>query len=173
MTATTCPSTGLAAGGTCTISVVFKPTSTGSKPATLAITGTAPGSTTVVVTSNVTLSGTGAQGTISVAGTLSITGQAGRTSTGTLKLSNTGTAPFSLQGNPVYTFTAISANNPVPMYSASSSTCNNVAPGKNCSVTVSFAVPAGTPAGTYSVQLSMASNASNNPTKVTVNGTVK
>ena len=65
------------------------------------------------------------------------------------------------------------ANNPVPMYSASQTGCNNVAPGKNCTVTVSFAPPTGTPAGTYSVTLSMTSNASNNPVKVTVNGTVK
>jgi uncharacterized membrane protein len=165
----------LGAGATCSITVTFKPTTTGSKPASLAVNALNTVTNAVLTTSTVTLSGTGAQGTIQVStATLNFSGPAGRTSTAKLTLTNTGNAPFTLQGAPFYTFTAISANNPVPRYSASQTGCNAVAPGKNCTVTVSLNIPAGTPTGTvYSVTMAMTSDASNNPATLTVNGTVK
>lgn len=175
VTGTTCPAAGLGSGASCTISVVFKPTSGGSKPASLTVQALDPVTNGVLLTSTVSLSGTGAQGTISLStSTLNISGRAGSPGTGKIVLTNTGTAPFSLSGAPFYSFTAISGNNPVPRFTAGQTGCNNVAPGKNCTVTVTFSVPTGTPLNTvYSVTMSMTSNATNNPVSLRVNGTVK
>lgn len=175
VTGTTCPVNGLGSGATCTISVVFKPTSGGSKPASLTVQGLDPVTNVQLLTTSVALSGSGAQGTISLsASTLNITSKAGSSGTGKIVLTNTGTAPWSLTGAPFYSFVAITANNPVPRFSAGQTGCNNVAPGKNCTVTVSFTPPAGAPVNTvYSVTMSMTSDASNSPVSLRVNGTVK
>ncbi|MFM2077904.1 MAG: hypothetical protein RJA49_1794, partial [Actinomycetota bacterium] len=173
-TNTNCPAAGLGINAICTYTVAFAPTSTGSKPATLAISALNPVTNAVLSTSSVGLTGTGAQGTISVSSTLAITANAGTVGTGKLTLTNNGTAPFTLSGAPFFSFTAISGNNPVPKFSASQTGCNAVAPGKNCTVTVSFASPAGNAKGTvYAVTMKITSDASNSPTSGTVNGTVK
>ena len=175
ISSSTCAGVNLAVNGTCSLTVAFKPTSTGSKPASLAVNALNTVTNAVLSTSTVTMTGTGAQGTIQLStSTLNFSGPAGRTSTAKLTLTNTGNAPFTLQGAPFYSFVAISANNPVPKFSASQTGCNAVAPGKNCTVTVSMAVPAGTATGTlYAVTMRITSDASNSPTSLTVNGTVK
>jgi len=181
---TTCPNgqnaAVLHAGEFCTMSVAFAPTASGSKPAAITVTATdaitAGGHVPVTINPvNVGLSGTGAQGTISLsASTLAVSSSAGKTGVVKVTLTNTGTAPFSLTGSPFYTLTAISANNPLPKFSAAQTGCSNVAVGKNCSVTVSFTPPVGTARNTvFSVNMVMTSNASNSSTTVRVNGTVK
>ena len=176
----------LAAGNSCTMTVVFKPTASGAKPATITVRATdavtLDGHTAVTITPvNVALTGTGAQGTITLsASTLAVSGRAGTISTVRLTLTNSGGAPFSLvtpAGNTSpFTFTAVAGatNNPVPKFSARSTACTNAAAGsRTCTVTVSFAPAAGTARGVYSVNMAIASNASNNPVSVRVNGTVR
>jgi hypothetical protein len=165
-----------AAGGLCTVIVRFLPTAKGSFTGSLSVTATdadtAIGHVPVVISPlNIALSGTGIQGTISMsATTVNISARAGSTQTAKLTLTNTGNAPFSLQGNPALLFTAVSNNTPMPKFTAAQTGCNNVAVGKNCQVTVSFTPGAGTVGQVFSVDLTIRSNASNSPV-VRVNGT--
>ncbi|MFZ4717819.1 MAG: choice-of-anchor D domain-containing protein [Ilumatobacteraceae bacterium] len=176
----TLPTANLAAGASCTVTVAFAPTSGGAKPATIAVSATdrvaADGHVPVVIPNvNVSLTGTGGQGTIRLsATTLAIGSRAGTATSARVTLTNAGTAPFSLNGAPVFTITGITANNPVPRFTAAQTGCNNVAVGRNCTVTVTFTPPAGTPANSvFSVNIAMTSNASNNPVTLRVNGTVR
>ena len=182
--ATTCPNGSnaatLAAGTACSVTVALKPSSSGVKPATIVISATdaitSSGHTPVVMTPvTVNLTGSGAQGTISLAAsTASVSSAAGKTGTVKLTLTNSGTAAFSLNAN-AFSFTAVSGNNPISKFSASQANCTNAAArSKTCAVTVSFTPPAGTAKNTiFSVDMAIASNASNNPVKVRVTGTSK
>ena len=142
--ATACPVNGttatgnLAAGASCTIGVAFRPTASGAKTATLSVAATDPATGTALTPINVTLTGQATAATVSLsATTVSISGRAGRTSTASVQLTNNGTANFSLAGNPALYFTAVSANGPTTKFTATH-TCNNIAPGKRCQVTISF-----------------------------------
>lgn len=168
----------LTANAACTMTINFTPTSSGSKPASIVVSATdvevAGGHIAVIIPSvTESLTGTGGQGTLSLsASTFAITGKVGGPGTAKLTVTNSGTAPFSLSATP-FTFTAVSANNPVPKFSAAATGCTNVAVGKNCQVTVTFTVPAGTATNTlFSVDMKLNSNASNTPV-VRLNGTVK
>ncbi len=161
----------------CAVNITFTPTTSGAKTASIVVSATdavAAGGHVAVVIPNQTiaLTGTGAQGTISVAATTTVRTRAGTTGTARVTLTNTGTAPFSLAGTPFFTVATVSGTNAAQRFSAAQVGCNNVAVGKNCSVTISFTPPAGTAANTvFTVDISMTSNASNNPVKVRVTGT--
>jgi hypothetical protein len=191
ITGTTCPTgegTTLGAGVSCTVTARFNPASRGAKTGTLAVTAhdavTTVGHTDVVMpTVNVNLSGTATQPTVTVTPTtLNISGQAGRAQTGRVTIANTGNGNFSLSspvpGQASIQFFAIAGatNNPVPRFSATHN-CNNIAPGRSCTVTVSFTALATAPIGTvYRVDMKLFGNASNlgglaNPAIVRVNGT--
>jgi hypothetical protein len=183
ITATTCPNgptaNSLNAGVSCTISVQFRPTSSGAKAGTISVTATdantAQGHVPAVMAPvNVALTGTGAAGTISAsATTVNISGRLGTATTSRITLTNTGTAPFSLVGNPAITFAAVSANGPLTRFTAAQTGCNAVAVGRSCTVSVTFTPGAAGVVGTvYSVNMSVLSNASNSTLVIRVNGTI-
>jgi hypothetical protein len=130
----------------------------------------------------VNLSGTATQATVTVtpAATLNISGQAGRAQTGRVTITNTGNGNFSLLspavGQASIQFVAVSGNNPVPRFSATHN-CNNIVPGRSCTVTVSFTAVNTAPIGTaYRVDMKLFGNASNlggltSPWTIRVNGT--
>ena len=96
---------------------------------------------------------------------LNISGQAGRAQTGRVTLTNTGNGNFSLTapvlGQASIQFVAVTANNPVPRFTAPHN-CNHIAPGRSCTVTVSFTALASAPIGTaYRVDMKLFGNASN------------
>ena len=147
--ATACPVNGtlatgnLAAGASCTIGVAFRPTASGNKAATLTVTAIDPATATALTPINVTMTGQATAASVSLSATsVTINGRAGRTTTASVQLTNNGTANFSLAGNPALLFTAVSGTNPTTKFTATH-TCNNVAPGRRCQVTISFAPGAG------------------------------
>ena len=188
ITANTCPvgTATLNAGVSCQVTVRFNPASRGAKSGSFSVHAVdavgVDGHTTVVMPAvTVNLTGTATQPTVTVspAATLNISGQAGRPQTGRVTITNTGTGNFSLQspvpGQAAIQFVAVSANTPLPRFSANHN-CTNIIPGKSCTVTVSFTagtLPIGT---TWSVDMKLFGNASNlggslNPYTVRVNGT--
>ena len=181
ISSTTCPNvsaaTTLKANNSCVVNVTFKPTTSGSKVASIVVSATdvtpiAGRVATVMAPVTVGFTGTGAVGTISASpGSVSIGAVTGKVQTATIKLTNTGTAPFSLVGSPSLFFTAVSTNNPTAKFTAAQTGCNNVAVGKNCSVTVSFTPGAGVVPETFSVNLVVLSNASNGTLTIPVVGT--
>ena len=189
ITATTCPVTPatLAAGVSCTVTARFNPVTRGAKAGSFtvhAVDAVATVGHTAVIMPAVTvnLTGTATQPTItaSPAATLNISGQAGRAQTGRVTLTNTGNGNFSLQspavGQAAIQFVAVTANNPVPRFGATHN-CNNIVPGRSCTVTVSFTAVNTAPIGTvYRVDMKLYGNASNlggltNPYTIRVNGT--
>ena len=188
ITATTCPAVGspLNPGVSCTVTARFNPASRGAKTGTFAVKAhdavTTVGHTEVVMpTVNVNLTGTATQATVTVTPTtLNISGQAGRAQTGRVTIANTGNGNFSLTspvlGQASIQFVAVTANNPVPRFAATHN-CNNIAPGRSCTVTVSFTALTTAPIGTvYRVDTKLFGNASNlgglaAPAIVRVNGT--
>lgn len=166
-------------GNTCTISVRFNPVSNGAKTATLTI--LSDDTTRPSVT--VALTGTGVSPVISMTPTgtqaspnqLS-TGAGGSTSL-TVNVTNTGTAPLSLVGAPALVFVnqvvanpALANGAPNPLKFTATHTCNNIAAGGKCKITVTFTPGAGTRNQTYSVRLDVLSNASNGTQSVYVRG---
>jgi hypothetical protein len=151
----TAPTANLAGGASCTIGVAFRPTSGGNKAASLPVNATDPATGTALTPVNVALAGQATAATISLSATsVTISGRAGRTSTASVQLTNNGTANFSLSGNPALYFTAVSANNPTTKFTATS-TCNNIAPGKRCQVTISFTPGNGTVGESFVTDLYM------------------
>lgn len=164
--ATACPITGVAAtaningGATCTFTVAFRPTLIGTKAASIVVGAIDPATSTALTPITVTLGGTATQGTITLsAATVNISGRAGRTATATLKITNTGTANFSLTGAPLFWDPATGLV--VTTRFAATNTCTNVAPRRTCSVTISFTPGAGTVGQVYTTDLYLFSNASN------------
>ncbi|WP_374087357.1 choice-of-anchor D domain-containing protein [Methylomicrobium lacus] len=142
--------TAVVPGGSCTVSVQFRPTSTGAKTATVSIASNAAGSP-----SSVTVSGNGivaattatiANATIGGGGGVRI----GTSATGNVRVTNTGTNPLIIT----------SASTTAP-FSVTLGTCTTpVNPGRTCNLSVTFRPTA---VQTYTATLTMASNASNNP----------
>ncbi|MBF9066530.1 choice-of-anchor D domain-containing protein [Streptacidiphilus fuscans] len=149
----TCGSS-IAANGSCTVSVTFSPTATGSRTGSLTV--NAGG-----VTNTVALSGTGtAPGPVlgaSPAGlTFGDTAVGATASTQAVTVTNSGTTSASVSGVSVSgDFTQ--TNN-----------CGTVAVGASCTVNVGFAPTA---AGTRTGTLTVTSNANNSPTTVALSGT--
>jgi hypothetical protein len=150
--------TPVAAGSSCTLSVRFAPTVTGSRSATLTLASNASnGSATVsltgtgqaVATPQVDLSpGTLAFGSVTIGNSANAQ---------TVTLSNTGSAALSLS--------AITAASP---FSASHACGSTLAAGASCAISVGF-TPTGAGAATGS--LSVSSNASGSPHSVSLTGT--
>lgn len=155
--ASTCASS-LAPNGVCTISVTFKPTTTGARTGAVTISDNAGGSPqTVTLTGTGTSTGTP---TVSLSATSLTYGtiRVGRTSaTKSVTLSNTGTATLGL--------TSIAASGDFKQ----TNTCGtSVSAGKNCKITVTFTPTA---KGTRTGAITITDNASGSPQKVSLTGT--
>jgi hypothetical protein len=155
--ASTCASS-LAPNGVCTISVTFKPTTTGTRTGAVTISDNAGGSPqTVTLTGTGTSTGTPA---VSLSATSLTYGtiRVGRNSaTKSVTLTNTGTAALSL--------TSIAASGDFRQ----TNTCGtSVSAGKNCKISVTF-TPTAT--GTRTGAITITDNASGSPQKVSLTGT--
>jgi hypothetical protein len=151
----------VAPGATCTISVSFRPTITGAETATLNIAHNAAGSPSAVA-----LGGTGAvNAVLSVATTLDFSAQRINTSTTkALMVSNTGTATLVFAAAPISTSGA-------PFINPSMGSCGaSLAPGKKCSISVTFRP---TVIQAYTGTLTLLSNGLNSPTVVALKGSGK
>ncbi len=140
----------VAAGASCTISLTFKPTTTGAKAATLAIASTAIGTPSV----SVSLSGTGSAAAPIIglsASSFSFGNQfVGTASAGrTLTISNAGSASLAISSS------VLSGTNAAAF--TKTGTCTSVAAGASCALTLAFA-PSAT--GAASATLTINSNAS-------------
>ena len=154
--------TSVAAGGSCSITVTFKPAGAGARNAAVTITDNATGSP-----QSFTLTGTGAGvGAPSVTlnpTSLTFTSQnVNTTSAGQgVTLSNTGTAALAI------TSIAVTGTNAGDF--AQTNTCGTgVAAGGNCSITVTFKPTSG---GTRSAAITITDTATGSPQSFTVTGT--
>jgi Ca2+-binding RTX toxin-like protein len=144
-------------GGSCTISVAFKPSIGGAETATLNINHNA-GST-----STVALNGTGVvPAVLSTVASLDFSAQRINTNTTkALTVTNSGTAPL--------VFGTLSTSNPA--FTASIGSCPaSLAPNKSCKMSVTFRP---TVIQTYTGTLTILSNGTNSPTNVTLTGSGK
>jgi mono/diheme cytochrome c family protein len=153
-TATTVP-----AGGSCTVTVGFKPTATGSRTATLTV-ASAVGNVTT------TLTGTATAAPAAIAAVSSSSLSFGAVVVGSVAtsqsvtVSNSGTAPLS--------FSAIATGTTeFPVSGGTCSTSSTVAAGGSCTVGVGF-LPAA--AGARSGTLTIANNGSGSPLTVALSG---
>jgi hypothetical protein len=149
--------TSVAAGSSCTISVIFKPTSIGTRSGTLSISDNAPASPQMVA-----LSGTGAATGPAVSLTsanVTFPNQPVGTASGTqsVRLTNT--------GNAALTIASITASSD---FSQTNNCGTSVAAGSSCTITVMFK-PTGS--GTRSGTLSISDSAPGSPQMVTLSGT--
>jgi len=155
---TTCGTT-VGIGAQCTMSVTFKPASSGSKTASLTITDNAPNAS-----QSVALSGTGVQPTVSVSpATLGFGSEAvgGSTSAQVITLTNTSALTLTI------TKIAIGGTNATAF--GQTSTCGaTLSAGDNCTVSLSF-VPQ--KPGSASASLTFADNAATSPQSVKLAGT--
>jgi hypothetical protein len=145
-------------GASCTISVTFTPSASGSRTASLSITDNASGSPQTV-----SLSGTGTAALVSLSPTSLAFGNqpVDMTSTAqTVTLSNTGKATLSI------TSLAMTGTNASDF--DQSNTCgSSLAAGANCTIAVMFTPSA---AGTEAASLSISDNASGSPQTVSLSG---
>src|SRR5207249_4233836 len=155
--------TSLATGSSCTISVTFKPTATGTRTGSVTITDSATGSP-----QKISLTGSGvSSGTSTPVASLSPTSLAfGNQTVGTtsaarvITLSNTGTASLSISG------IAVRGTNSADFIQTH--TCGaSLAAGTSCTISVTFR-PAAT--GTRSARVSVTDNASGSPQAVALRG---
>jgi hypothetical protein len=157
--------TSVAVGRSCTISVVFTPTGSGTRSGTLSISDSAPGSPQMV-----TLSGTGGAAGPAVSLTVSLTPASvifpsqpvGTTSTPqTITLANTGSATLSIA---TLALTGINAKD-----FAQTNTCSNsLAAGANCTISITFTPSA---SGSRSASLTVTDNAAGSPQTASLSGT--
>jgi hypothetical protein len=156
-TATTCSSSlSIASNGTCAISIVFSPTSTGTRTATLSITdnsGGAAGTTQMVALSG---TGTGLPQAALTPSTLTFATQNLSTVSNaqTVTLTNTGLANLSLSATPL----SISGSASADFAVASGTTCTpafSLAPNSSCVIHITFAP---TLSGSRSATLSVSDN---------------
>ncbi len=164
----------LTVNNVCNVTATFVPASKGAKTASFFAAATdadvAIGHVPVTIPNAVTsLTGTGAQGTISSsATTVTLSGRTGNVTTSKLTFSNTGTAPFTVSS---VTWTAVTGVGTLTKFSASITGCANVAVGRSCQPVISFTPGAGTVGETWSADARFVSNASNSPLVTRVNGT--
>jgi N,N-dimethylformamidase beta subunit-like, C-terminal/HYDIN/CFA65/VesB-like, Ig-like domain/Cep192 domain 4 len=161
--ADSCTGANIAVNATCTVSVTFSPTATGSRSASLSFTDNAPASPQTVA-----LSGTGVSASPTVSFNPTSVGfgnqNIGTTSAAqTVTVTNTGTATLSV------TSVALGGTNASDFtISADSCTGAMVAVNATCSVGVKFAPTA---AGSRSASLSFTDNAPASPQTVALSGT--
>lgn len=152
--------TSVAAGASCTISVTFTPTATGTRSASVTITDDAPDSP-----QNVPLSGTGTAG---AAVTLSPTSLNFPSQT----INSTSAAlPVTLtnSGSATLTITSIAVTGTNSTEFAQTNTCGtSVAAGANCTISVTFAP---TSASVRSASVTITDNAADSPQNVPLTGT--
>jgi hypothetical protein len=149
----------LAAGSTCTFSITFQPTASGSRSALLSVTDNSGGSPQTV-----SLAGTGTVPSASLSpASLSFGNQSVNTKSGTLTatLTNGGGAPLSLSS------IALTGANPGDF--AQTNTCGtSVAAGASCSISVTFDPTA---SGSRSASVSFTDNAGGSPQSLGLSGT--
>ncbi|GIH20715.1 choice-of-anchor D domain-containing protein [Rugosimonospora africana] len=148
----TCGSS-IAAGSSCTVSVTFRPTGTGSRTGTLTVTASG-------IANSVPLSGTGvAPGPILTASPtgLSFAGTIVGSSSATqaVTVTNTGTTSATVSG--------VSASGDF----SQTNNCSTLAVGASCTVTVTFTP---TTSGTRTGTVNLTSNANNSPTAISLSG---
>jgi len=152
----TCSS--VAAGSSCTISVTFTPTSSGSKSASVSIAHSASGDPTIV-----SLGGTGAATPVVTVNpaTLSFIGAVGTTSGAqVITVSNTGVAALTVSG--------VSLTGADAALFSQTSNCASVTAGDSCTISVRF-IPASS--GSKSASISISHNGSGSPASVPITGT--
>ena len=155
--------TSIAAGGNCTISVTFTPTTTGVVVGSLAISDNAGGSPQTV-----TLNGTGTSVSLSTSALTFSGGVVGSTSTPqSVMLNNVGTAMLTISsitvgGTNGADFALATGSNVCPY------TGGTVAAGAGCTVYVTFTPPA---SGTFTGTVMITDNASGSPQTVSLTGT--
>jgi hypothetical protein len=153
--------TSVAIGSSCTISVIFDPTGSGTRSGTLRILDNAPGSPQMV-----SLSGTGApaEPAVSLApASVTFPGQPiGTSSTPQrITLANTGNATLSIAS------LAVAGTNANDF--AQTNTCNSsVGAGANCTISITFTPSA---AGSFAASLMVTDNAAGSPQMVNLSGT--
>ncbi len=154
----TCGSS-VSAGGSCTISVVFKPTASGTRSASLSISDSASGSPQTVA-----LTGTGVAPAVSLSPTSLTFGSfavGSSSSPMSVTLSNT--------GNSTLTLTSITVAGLDPSDFTQTNNCGtSLAAATNCTINVTFTPVA---AGSRTASISVADNATGSPQAVTLTGT--
>jgi Abnormal spindle-like microcephaly-assoc'd, ASPM-SPD-2-Hydin/Beta-propeller repeat len=158
----TCGSS-VAVGASCAISVVFKPTATGSRTASLSIADSAAGSPQLVALTGTATAAAAAPGITLFPTTLTFPSQTvGATSQAqTVTLTSSGTAALSI------TSITIAGTDPGD-YSETNTCGSTVAAGANCTISVIFKPAA---SGTRTASVSIADNASGSPHTVPLSGT--
>jgi hypothetical protein len=154
----TCGAT-LAPGASCTINVTFKPTTTGTRNATLQVTDNATGSP-----QQVTLTGVGVSGSLTLTpSTLTFSTQLINTSSKSQKITvkNTGTGSLTLNS---ITITGTNAGD----YSQTNTCATTINPGASCQVTVTFTPTA---SGTRTASVSVSYNGTGSPATASLTGT--
>jgi Abnormal spindle-like microcephaly-assoc'd, ASPM-SPD-2-Hydin/PQQ-like domain len=153
--------TSLAASATCTANIVFAPTTTGERYATLNFNDSASNSPQTVALSG---NGTGASGTVTASPssvTFASTTVGSSTAAQTVTLSNGLTSSLTISG------VAISGTN-AGDFSIASKTCGtSLAASANCTASIIFKPTA---AGTRTATLSFTDSATNSPQKVSLSG---
>ncbi len=152
----------LAAGSKCTITVIFAPTATGARSASLSVADNAPGSPQTVG-----LSGTGTGPAVTFSPTsLTFAVQNIGTSSATQKVTLTNS------GNSALTITTITMTGSNSGDFSQTNTCplspSTLAAGKSCTLTVTFKPTAG---GTRTASVSVTDNAPGSPQTVPLTGT--
>jgi hypothetical protein len=145
----------LAAGASCSVSVTFVPTATGTRTGSLSFTDNAAGSP-----QNVPLSGTGTRPAASLSPTsLNFSGQLVGTTSATQKvtLTNSGSAPLSISS------IAVTGD-----FAETNNCGTSLAAGASCSVSISFAPTA---SGTRTGSLTFTDNAAGSPQNTAISGT--
>ena len=151
--------TSVAAGATCTISVTFKPTATGARSATVAVTDNAPGSPHTVPVGG---TGTGVAAAKLTPATLSFpsTNVGSASNAQTVTLNNTGTATL--------TISKISMSGNSGDFPLTTNCGTSVAAGATCTISVTFKPTA---TGARSATVAVTDNATGSPQTVTASGT--
>ncbi|MCF8168919.1 MAG: choice-of-anchor D domain-containing protein [Rhodoferax sp.] len=146
---------GMGAGGTCDLSITFKPTASGARTGTLTLDTDAPGSPHTVSLSG---NGQGALATLSDTSKTFASQDQGTTSAAqTLTLSNTGGAVLNISS------IAVTGD------FAKTTTCGTtLAAAANCSISITFSP---TTVGALTGSVVITSDASNSPTTVSLSGT--
>ena len=152
--------TSLGAGGNCTISVTFAPTTSGPASGTININDDAAGSPQTV-----NLTGTGTAPVVTLSSTtLTFTSQAANTlsSPQSVTLTNSGTAPLNISG-----ITLVGANSSDFSLTPAATCGGSVAAGASCAINVTFSPTA---AGTRVAVVNIADNAQGSPQQVALSG---
>ncbi len=148
----------IAADGSCTVSVTFAPTATGSASGTLSVASSAPSSPLTVA-----LSGTGASAT----GT-ALTASPSSLSFASTTVGSTSSAQTVTVSNPNASAVSVSSVAVSGPFSQTSTCGTSIAANGSCTVSVTFSPTA---AGSATGSLSVASNATGSPLTVALSGT--